>query len=148
MEVHPLSRVKVEVHLLQRVIQSGRIGLPEPGMQLPYRLHPLAVAFHGSDCRLLLLVLQVKRLQVNQVGRQIVLESAVVIPVAAEKNRAESILRKAPDDLVHPAGHAAAHVGEGPLQKQHDVHPVRFRKIVVHNSYPIQNWATGPIPGL
>src|SRR6185369_734423 len=101
-------------------------------MQVFYDVKRRAVARLFLDGRFRDRVLKVCGFKMHKVGGQLVLHAGVVLAATAEKDCPETVVGKAADDLVDPAGNAAADIGEGPLQKQHYVHTVRSWKVSVH----------------
>ena len=67
------------------------------------------------------LLMQEMLLEMHHVVGQRVLEAAVVLAPAAQEDDGEAVLGVGADDLVDPARHPAAHVGERALQHQGDV---------------------------
>lgn len=60
-------------------------------------------------------------LEVHHVGRQRVAEIAIVLAPASQEDDGETVLGIGLQDLVDPAGHAAADIGKRALQQQRDV---------------------------
>ena len=59
--------------------------------------------------------------EVHDVGRQFVLEGAVILTTAAKENQGETVFRVGTDDLVDPARYAAADIREGAFEEQRDI---------------------------
>lgn len=116
-------------------------------MQAPQDGKPLCITMTRLNGRGNMFVMQVVHLQVHKVLRQFVFLLTVFIGAAAEKNRAKGQFRKAPDDLVNPAGYTPTDIGKGSLQQQHHINMISPRQLLIHQRPP-QNWATGPMPGL
>lgn len=74
-------------------------------------------------------VVQEVLLEMDDVGRQLVLELGVVAALAPQEDDGVRVLGERPDDLVDPAGDAAADVGKGALQQQRDVSLLGFRML-------------------
>ena len=84
-------------------------------------------------------------LEMHHIGRQLIAKIAIVLAPAADKDDGKAMLRVGLKDLVNPARHAAADIGESALEQQGDIGP---RSLGKRTHEALQYWMQGRRRGM
>src|ERR1700745_538292 len=105
-------------------------------VQAAHVLEYFPVATTRAHRRFLARLMQIVRFQVHHVVRQLITHGAIVFFASTKEADGKTQVGKAAYDLVDPARHAAADIGEGSFQQKTDIgtltraddfHDVRLR---------------------
>ena len=112
--------------------QSWAIGMPQIGMQQIVKpidiRHDLSLGMNRTNLRIIVKIEQVDDIEMHQILRQFITQRPVVVALAANEDGAETDVRKAANDLMHPARHAAGDIGIRSFKQQEHIHVIRFRQ--------------------